>query len=144
MERFGVLAARILLAHMFLLSGISKITGYAGTQGYMESMGVPGMLLPLVILLEIGGAIALIIGFKTKWAAAALGLFTVAAALIFHTDFADQMQMIMFMKNLTIAGGMLMLVAHGAGEWSLDHKLARSKAHHDDTHHGATPHLGAR
>ncbi len=69
MEKYTNLAGRILLAHIFLLAGINKITGYSGTQGYMEAMGVPGMLLPLVIILEIGGAVALIVGCQTRWAA---------------------------------------------------------------------------
>ncbi|WP_416224146.1 DoxX family protein [Thiohalophilus sp.] len=92
------------------------MTGYAGTQGYMESMGVPGMLLPLVILLEIGGALALIVGWKTRWAAWAL------AAIIFHSNFADQMQSVLFMKNLAMAGGLLILAAHGPGVLSLGKK----------------------
>lgn len=118
-----VLVARLLLAHIFLISGIGKLgAGYAGTQGYMESMGVPGMLLPLVIALEIGGSLALIAGFCTRWAALALAGFCVAAALLFHRNFGDQIQMIMFMKNFTMAGGMLMLYVHGAGAWSVDAK----------------------
>lgn len=114
------LAGRVLLAHMFLISGIQKIGGYAGTQAYMESAGLPGILLPLVILLEIGGGLALLAGFFTRWAAAALAAFSVLAALLFHMNFADQTQAFMFMKNLTIAGGLLFVVAHGAGELSVD------------------------
>lgn len=120
-----VLVARLLLAHIFLLAGFSKITGYAGTQGYMESMGVPGMLLPLVIALEIGGSLALIVGFFTRWAALALAGFCVAAAVIFHRNFAEQMQMILFMKNLAMAGGFLLLYVHGAGAFSLDARRGR-------------------
>lgn len=120
-----VLLARLLLAHIFLLAGISKITGYAGTQGYMESMGVPGALLPLVIALEIGGSLALIFGFFTRWAALALAAFCVASAVIFHRNFAEQMQMILFMKNFAMAGGMLLLYVHGAGAFSLDARRAR-------------------
>lgn len=117
--------ARILLAHIFLLSGIGKLgAGYAGTQGYMESMGVSGALLPLVILLEIGGALALIAGFLTRWSALALAAFCIVAALIFHRNFADQMQTIMFMKNFAMAGGLLMLYVHGAGALSVDAKRA--------------------
>lgn len=122
MDKYLNLAGRILLAHMFLLSGITKITGYAGTQAYMDSMGVPGMLLPLVILLEISAAIALIVGWQTRLAALALAAFSVLAAIIFHHDFSNQMQMIMFMKNLTIAGGLLILAVHGAGTYSLDRR----------------------
>lgn len=120
-----VLLARLLLAHIFLLAGISKITGYAGTQGYMESMGVPGALLPLVIALEIGGSLALIVGLFTRWAALALAGFCVASALIFHTNFAEQMQMILFMKNFAMAGGLLLLYVQGAGAFSLDARRAK-------------------
>ncbi len=120
MNRYVDLAARILLAQIFVLAGLSKITGYAGTQGYMESMGVPGMLLPLVILLELGGGLALIVGWQTRLVSYALAGFTVIAALIFHSNFSDQMQMIMFMKNLSITGGLLLLALHGAGSLSLE------------------------
>lgn len=115
-----VLLARLLLAHIFLLAGLAKISGYAATQGYMESMGVPGALLPLVILLEVGASLALIIGFMTRWAALALAGFCVAAALIFHRNLDDQMQMIMLMKNFAMAGGFLLLYVQGAGAYSLD------------------------
>ncbi|SDH19073.1 putative oxidoreductase [Pseudomonas benzenivorans] len=120
-----VLLARLLLAHIFLLAGFSKITGYAGTQGYMESMGVPGALLPLVIALEIGGSLALIVGLFTRWAALALAGFCVASALIFHRNFAEQMQMILFMKNFAMAGGLLLLYVQGAGAFSLDARRAK-------------------
>lgn len=120
-----VLLARLLLAHIFLLAGFSKITGYAGTQGYMESMGVPGALLPLVIALEIGGSLALIVGLFTRWAALALAGFCVAAALIFHRNFAEQMQMTLFMKNFAMAGGLLLLYVQGAGAFSFDARRAR-------------------
>jgi len=120
-----VLLARLFLAHIFLLAGFGKITGYAGTQGYMESMGVPGALLPLVIVLEIGGGLALIVGLFTRWAALALALFCVAAAVIFHRNFADQMQMIQFMKNFAMAGGLLLLYVHGGGAFSIDARRTR-------------------
>ncbi len=122
MEKYTNLAGRILLAHIFLLAGINKITGYSGTQGYMEAMGVPGMLLPLVIILEIGGAVALIVGWQTRWAAYALALFSIVAAVIFHGNLADQMQMILFMKNWALAGGLLVLAANGAGAFSLEQR----------------------
>lgn len=116
--------SRFLMAAIFLMAGISKIGQYAGTQGYMESVGVPGALLPLVIALEIGGALALIVGFRTRWAALALAGFTILSALLFHLNFADQMQSILFMKNISMAGGLLVLAAHGAGAWSLDNRTA--------------------
>lgn len=117
------LLARILMGHIFLLAGLNKIDAYQGTQGYMDAMGVPGALLPLVIALEIGGALAVIVGFKTRWAAYALAAFTVVTAIIFHSNFADQIQMIMFMKNMSMAGGLLLLAVHGSGAFSLDNKL---------------------
>ncbi|MBX3617927.1 DoxX family protein [Nitrosomonas sp.] len=120
MEKIGQLVARVFLAQIFLLSGIFKIGGYEGTQGYMEAMGVPGMLLPLVIALEIGGGLALVAGWQTKWVSLALAGFTLVAAVIFHNNLADQIQMIMFMKNIAITGGLLLLAIHGAGSYSLD------------------------
>lgn len=119
------LTGRILLATIFVLSGFNKIGGFEGTQGYMKSMGVPGELLPLVILLELGGGIAIVLGLFTRWVALALSLFCVASAAIFHSNFADQMQMIAFLKNLAIAGGFLLLFAHGAGPLSLDARRGR-------------------
>ncbi|MBT6096129.1 MAG: DoxX family protein [Rhodospirillaceae bacterium] len=113
---------RVLISLMFVVSGVNKISGYTGTQGYMEAMGVPGELLPLVIALEIGGGLAIIVGWQTRLAALALAGFSLLSALMFHANFADQMQMIMFMKNVSIAGGFLFLVAHGAGEYALDNR----------------------
>ena len=123
MDKVIELAGRVLLGHIFLLAGINKISAYEGTSGYMEAMGVPGVLLPLVIILEIVGGLALIIGFRTRWAAIALAGFTVLAAVLFHADFGDQMQMILFMKNWAITGGLLLVYVYGAGELSLDRKL---------------------
>jgi putative oxidoreductase len=111
---------RILIAAIFLMSGIDKITGYEGTQAYMESNGVPGMLLPLVILLEVGGGIAIVLGWFTRFVAFVFALFCMATAVIFHNNFGDQMQMALFMKDLAIAGGFLFLVAHGPGLLSID------------------------
>jgi putative oxidoreductase len=123
-QNFAELAGRVLLSAMFLLSGIGKITGYAGTQAYMASQGVPTDLLPAVIAVEVLGAIAIILGWNTRVAAFLLGGFTLLSALIFHSNLQDQMQMIMFLKNVAIAGGFLFLVAHGAGALSLDRKGA--------------------
>lgn len=122
MTKYSSVIARILLAHIFVMAGFSKIASYGGTQGYMESMGVPGMLLPLVILLEAGGGLALVVGWQTRLLSYALAGFTVIAALVFHSNLGDQMQMIMFMKNVAIAGGLLLLAEHGAGTFSLDNK----------------------
>ena len=122
MEKVSQLVARVFLGHIFLLAGVSKISAYEGTQGYMDAMGVPGVLLPLVILLEVAGGLAIIAGWKTRWAAIALAIFSVVSAAIFHHDFADQTQMIMFMKNIAITGGFMLLAVHGAGAYSLDNR----------------------
>jgi len=122
MEKVSQLVARVFIGQIFLLAGITKIGAYAGTQGYMESVGVPGMLLPAVILVEVVGGLAVIAGWKTRWASYALAGFSVAAAILFHANFADQIQMIMFMKNIAISGGLLLLAAHGAGAYSIDNR----------------------
>jgi putative oxidoreductase len=119
------LLGRILISAIFLLAGLNKIGGYAATQGYMAAMGVPGALLPLVIALEVGGAIAIILGYRTRLVALLLAGFSIVSALIFHRALGDQVQFIMFMKNLAMAGGFLFLVARGPGEWSLDARRAR-------------------
>ncbi|MGM8886520.1 DoxX family protein [Psychrobacter sp. 1U2] len=123
MERFqdiSMLLGRVFLSLIFIVSGFNKITDYAGTQGYMESMGVPALMLPLVIILELFGGIAILIGFKTRIVAILFIGFNVISALLFHSDFGDQTQMTMFVKNIAIAGGFLMLFAHGAGAYSVD------------------------
>ena len=119
------LAGRSLLSVLFLLSGVGKIGAYAATGAYMSSVGVPGALLPVVIATEALGAIAIILGWQTRVAALLLAGYSLLAALIFHTNFADQIEMIMFLKNVSIAGGFLLLVANGAGPLSLDRRLAR-------------------
>ena len=126
MEKISQFIARVFLGQIFLLSGLFKISGYAGTQGYMEAMGVPGMLLPLVIALEVGGGLAIIAGWQTRLVAVALAAFTLVAAAIFHNNLADQIQMIMFMKNIAIAGGFILLAVHGAGGYSFDSRRIKS------------------
>ena len=126
MKAISQFVARLFLAQIFLLSGIFKISGYAGTQGYMEAMGVPGMLLPLVILLEVGGGLAIVAGWQTRLVSAVLAAFTLAAAAIFHNNLSDQVQMIMFMKNIAITGGFILLAVHGAGGYSLDERRSKS------------------
>lgn len=124
LTQFAAPSGRVLLALMFIMSGFSKIGGYAATQGYMEAFGVPGALLPLVIIVEVVGGIAIALGWYTKLAAFALAGFTLVAAVLFHNNFADQMQMILFMKNLSVAGGLLFLVSAGAGSYSIDNRKA--------------------
>lgn len=118
---------RLFIALIFLVSGLNKISGYEGTQGYMEAMGVPGGLLPLVILTEVVLGLAVIVGYRTRLAAFGLAGFSLLSGAIFHGNFGDQMQMIMFMKNLGLAGGFLMIVALGAGPYSLDNRRGALK-----------------
>ena len=113
---------RVLMSVIFIQAGINKMFGYAGAQGYMEAAGVPGALLPLVILLEAGGGLALLLGFFTRWLALAFAGYCVLAALLFHLHPDDQMQMISFMKNITIAGGFLVLAGAGPGALALDNR----------------------
>lgn len=111
---------RVLLSLIFIVAGAQKIFAYAGTQQFMESAGVPGLLLPAVIALELGGGIAILAGFMTRWVALALAGFSLLSALLFHLDFGNQVQMVMLMKNLAIAGGFLALAAAGPGAFALD------------------------
>jgi putative oxidoreductase len=122
------LLGRLGLSLIFIISGWGKIAGYAATQQYMESVGVPGALLPLVIALELGGGLAILGGAFTRWVALALAAFSLAAAALFHGNLGDANQAIAFWKNLAMAGGFLMLVANGAGAFSLDAVLARRRA----------------
>ena len=116
---------RLFLSMIFIFSGFTKITGYAATQGYMESMGVPGMLLPLVIAVELLGGIAILLGFKARLVAILMAGFSVVSALLFHQFWIDESQMNPFMKNIAMAGGFLMIFAHGAGAYSIDNSNTR-------------------
>jgi putative oxidoreductase len=128
-ESLAVFVGRIFLALIFVVSGIGKITGYAGTAAYMASKGLPmvDVLLPLAIAAELGGGLLLAVGWKARWAAAALLVFLVPTTLIFHQFWGidpklAQMQKIHFLKNVAIMGGMLMVLALGPGAWSFDRK----------------------
>ncbi|GAF59451.1 MAG: DoxX family protein [Psychrobacter sp.] len=116
---------RLFLSMIFIFSGFTKITGYAATQGYMEAMGVPGMLLPLVIAVELLGGIAILLGFKARLVAILMAGFSVVSALLFHQFWIDESQMNPFMKNIAMAGGFLMIFAHGAGAYSIDNSNHR-------------------
>lgn len=116
------LIARVLMAYIFLVAGWGKISAYSATVGYMESMGVPGALLPLTILVEFGGGLALLFGFQARFAAFGLGLFSVMTAFIFHDGAQDSIN---FMKNFAMAGGLFFLMLHGAGKMSLDHLIEK-------------------
>lgn len=123
LEDIGVLVARILMPILFITTGWGKITGYAATQQYMEAMGVSGSLLPLTILLEFGGGLAILFGFLTRTTALITALFTIMTAFLFHSNFADGVNQLMFLKNITISGGYLLLAVFGPGAISLDRLL---------------------
>ena len=123
MNTVAPLLGRIGLSLIFIISGWGKIAGFAATQGYMASKGLPGELLPLVIALELGGGLAILAGAFTRWTAIALAAFSLVAAVIFHADFGDAMQAINFWKNVAMAGGLLMLAAHGPGPLSIEARI---------------------
>lgn len=123
LQQLSAPIGRLFLSLIFIVSGMGKISGYVGTQAGMESVGVPGMLLPVVIVLEVLGGIAIVLGFKARPIAFLLAGFSVLSALLFHNFLADPSQMNAFMKNVAMAGGFLMIFAHGAGAYSLDNHL---------------------
>jgi putative oxidoreductase len=142
-QKYGPLAARVLLAQLFIISGAGKIGGFAGTAGFMAGAGLPlpNVLLTLTIALEVGGGILLVLGWQARWVATAFFGFTFLSAVIFHpfwnSDAASVFsQMNNFMKNLAIMGGMLYVMAYGAGPLSLDARRAAANAPKDD---GAKP-----
>lgn len=116
------LIPRVLMAYIFLVAGWGKISAYSATVGYMESMGVAGALLPLTILVEFGGGLALLFGFQARFAAFGLDLFSVITAFIFHDGAQASIN---FMKNFAMAGGLFFLMLHGAGKMSLDHLIEK-------------------
>jgi len=130
-QNFAALIGRIMLALIFITSGLGKIGGFEGTAGYIASKGLPvaSVVAALTILIELGGGLAILFGFLTRWAAVALAVFSVLAAVIFHAYWgvpADQVmgQQINFWKNISIAGGFLVLAGFGAGGISIDAKRA--------------------
>ena len=125
MANIADLIGRILISALFLLNGIFKISNYDGTVDWMESFGMPGILLIPAIILEIAGPVLIVIGYKTKLAAGLLSLFCIATAFIFHNDFANQMQLTSFLKNIALAGGFLILFVNGAKGFSLDNKFKK-------------------
>ena len=132
---YPALAGRILIAVPFLLSGISKIAAPAATQGYIAAVGLPlpAVAYAIAIAAEVGGGLLLLLGYRTRAIAAAMAVFTLATALGFHTNFADQNQMIHFLKNLMIMGGLLQVAAFGAGRFSLDARLGPGRLAGFDT-----------
>ncbi len=123
MQNVTTLVGRILMVAIFLWGGLGKIGGYAGFEQYMQHLGLASWLAPLVILLELGGGIAVVFGLYTRVTALALAAFCVATAVLVHYHPQDEMQMINFMKNLSMTGGFLVLAAYGAGKLSLDERL---------------------
>lgn len=115
------LISRVLLSALFIMSGINKILNPVATQQYMASYGMPltGLLLIAAIVIELAGGLSVLLGYKARWGAIALAIFMIPATLIFHTNFADQMQTIQFMKNLAILGGLLMIIQYGSGAIAL-------------------------
>lgn len=111
---------RLMIAAIFWLSAIPQIQDFAGTQGFMESKGLPGLLLPVVICLEIVGSFALIAGWNVRLFSFLLAGYTLLAAFIFHNNWSDPMHYYSFLKNLGMAGGLLFLTINGAGKFSLD------------------------
>ena len=113
---------RVFLSILFLLSGVSKLGSAAATTAYIASAGLPlpGVAYALTVVVEIAGGLLLLVGLQARLAAAVLAVFTLAAAIFFHHDFADQNQMIHFLKNVAITGGLLQVAAWGAGRWSFD------------------------
>lgn len=130
MQKYGDLLARILIVAIFLMSGLGKIFDPQTTMGYMQAMGMPavGFFLAMAIIFEVLGGLSVLLGYKTKWGAGALMIFLIPTTLIFHTNFADQMQMIMFMKNLAILGALIGLAVNGAGSLSLDQRPTSTPA----------------
>ncbi|AKJ43223.1 DoxX family protein [Pragia fontium] len=125
-NNLAILIARVLMPILFIVAGYGKLgDAYAGTQQYMQSMGVPGFLLPLTILLELGGGLAILLGFLTRTTALFTVFFTLMTAFIFHINFEQGANQLMFMKNLTIAGGYLLLAVTGPGAWSIDALLKK-------------------
>ena len=129
-SHYAAVLGRALISIPFLLSGIGKIAAPAVTQGNIAAAGLP---LPWVgyaiaVSVEVGGGLLLLLGIKTRLTAVALAIFTVATALAFHADFADQNQMIHFLKNVMMAGGLLQIVAFGAGALSIDNRSATGGA----------------
>ena len=122
-EFFG----RLLLSALFLIEGLGKISIQEDVIMYMEDFGVPGILFVPAVILEILFPLFLIVGYKTKWAASIMALFTFTVAIIFHTDFSEGMQLVFFLKDIAIAGGFMIIVAYGPGKISLDHYFNSKK-----------------
>ncbi|KLU15913.1 MULTISPECIES: DoxX family protein [Xenorhabdus] len=126
-EDIGLLVARILISVLFIIAGYGKLgDAYAGTQEFMEAMKVPGILLPLTILLELGGGFAVILGLLTRTTAVFMFIFCILTALLFHSDFSNDLNLTMFLKNFSISSGYLLLAMMGPGRFSIDHLMKKN------------------
>ena len=123
----AALVRRLLLAAIFLHEAYAKLTAYSAAVAYSETFGVPGQLLPLAIAVELGCGLLVIIGYQTRVAALLLAGFCVVTALVFHVKLGNRNELLHFEKDLAIAGGFLVLFAHGAGAWSIDALRAAKK-----------------
>ena len=117
------LVGRVFISLIFLLAGVRKVFNYEGTISYMESFSVPSYLLIPAIVVEIIFPLLIIVGYKTKFSAMILTLFAISLAIIFHTDFSNQIELMSFLKNFAIAGGFLIIFVRGAGKYSIDYRL---------------------
>jgi putative oxidoreductase len=116
----AALVGRILLAALFLHEAYATLTAYSAAAAYSEAFGVPGMLLPLALVAEVGGGLLILLGYYTRAAALVLAGFCMFTAVVFHHRFGVRNELLHFEKDLAIAGGLLVLFAHGAGRWALD------------------------
>ena len=132
MNTFASVASRFLMSLIFILSGWGKLTAFDATVSTFSSLGIPmaALVTPLSILVELGGGLALLVGFKTRSVAGILAVFTIVAALIAHNNLADQNQFIHFLKNLAMTGGLLLFVKYGGGEASIDEWMKRRSSTH--------------
>ena len=128
-NKYVSLLGRILIGVPFLMSGLGKLGAYAGTVGFISSVGLPAPTLSyaVAVAIEVGGAVLLLSGYRVRLASLAMALFSLATAFFFHNNFADQNQMIHFLKNVMMAGGLLQITAFGAGAWSLDARFTTSR-----------------
>ena len=130
MERYTFLPllGRILLGLPFLMSGLGKLAAYGATVGYIASVGLPAPPLAFItsVVIEVGGSLLLLLGFRARFASVVLGVFSIATAVFFHHNFADQNQMIHFLKDVMITGGLLQIAYFGAGAFSLDNRIEKA------------------
>ena len=126
-NKYVPLLGRVLIGVPFLMSGLGKLAAYAGTVGYISAVGLPAAPLAYVaaVLIEVGGGLLLLSGYRVRPVALVLAVFSVVTAIFFHRNFGDQNQMIHFLKNVMIAGGLLQITTFGAGAWSLDARSER-------------------